>query len=540
MIIIVADKRVMKTLVILYADSRSLHIFDHIFDGKSAFERCLCWADSCKKLSDSEIVVLADKSIESECYSVLNKCNQNAELLVQEKWTIHNLFQVFAECTEKTGAENVIFAWADQPFLNFGITEKILSDHIEFSGEYTFAEGYPAGLCPEVINAGTCRILSQLSESVKKEIGKQILTRTSVFDLIKSDINSFEVETVISDVDYRLFRMNFNCGTKNNTEACKELFSMGVEKKNIEEISSEASKNVKILKTLPSYYNISITDYCSRRSIYIPSEMEKENDSSYMPLEQFKELVKQISLFSESAVVSLSAWGEACAHPNFVEFVKAVLSEPGLSVLIETDGLHLTEDMCREIKEKLNSVPELIDGGEGREKIYWIVKLDAASKEKYMEINNGGEGFEKANSAVTLLAKYFSGSVYPQFVRMNENEDELEKFYRFWSDKNSPSCGKVIIQKYSSCCKLMAERKPADLSPLERNPCWHIRRDLTILFDGTVCFCREMLRKNSVGNVFSDSLEDLWNKLTDEVQNHLKNKYSEMCGKCDEFYTFSF
>ena len=129
MIIIVADKRVMKTLVILYADSRSLHIFDHIFDGKSAFERCLCWADSCKKLSDSEIVVLADKSIESECYSVLNKCNQNAELLVQEKWTIHNLFQVFAECTEKTGAENVIFAWADQPCLNSGITEKILSDH---------------------------------------------------------------------------------------------------------------------------------------------------------------------------------------------------------------------------------------------------------------------------------------------------------------------------------------------------------------------------------------------------------------------------
>ena len=191
----------MKTLVILYADSRSLHIFDHIFDGKSAFERCLCWADSCKKLSDSEIVVLADKSIETECYSVLNKCNQNAELLVQEKWTIHNLFQVFAECTEKTGAENVIFAWADQPFLNFGITEKILSDHIEFSGEYTFAEGYPAGLCPEVINAGTCRILSQLSESVKKETVTPVVEEKKSVPEVKKQ-PEVKKEVVVSKYDY--------------------------------------------------------------------------------------------------------------------------------------------------------------------------------------------------------------------------------------------------------------------------------------------------------------------------------------------------
>lgn len=537
---IIADKKGMKTLVILYADSRSLHMFDRVFDGKSAFERCIDWADSCKKIGAEEIFVLADKAIEDECQSALKLCNCKTELIVQDKWTVHSLFSVFGDCAEKKEAENIIFAWADQPFVNFEITEKIINDHNEFAGEYTFAEGYPVGLCPEVINAGTCRILSQLSDSVKKEFGLQRVCRTSVFDLIKTDINSFEVETVISDVDYRLFRMNFNCGTKNNMLACKELFSMGILNESIEEISAKASENVKILKTVPSYYNISITDYCSRKSIYIPSEMERDRDSSCMPLEQFKELVKKISLFSETAVVSLSAWGEACAHPNFVEIVKAVLSEPGLSVLIETDGLHVTEDMCREIKEKLASVPELIDGGAGSEKIYWIVKLDAASKEKYSEVNNGCDGFEKAYSAVTLLSKYFAGAVYPQFVRMNENEEELEKFYRFWSDKNSPSGGKLIVQKYSSCCKKLAERKPADLSPLERNPCWHIRRDLTVLSDGTVCFCREMLRQNAVGNVFTDPLENLWDKLTEEVQNHMKNKYSEMCGKCDEFYTFSF
>lgn len=535
-----ADKKAMKTLVILYADSRSLHMFDRIFGGKSAFERSICWARSCEKISDSEIIILADKAIENECKSVLSVNENNVKLVTSEKWTVSGLFTTFYEYARETESENIVFAWADQPFLNTGITEKIMQDHVEYSGEYTFAEGYPAGLCPEVLNAGTCGILSQLSVGDRKTAGEKRIIRTSVFDFIKNDINSFEVETVISDVDYRLYRLNFNCGTKSNAAACSELFEMSPDGLNIEEISAMAVKNVNILKTLPSYYNISITDYCSKRNIYVPKEMEKETEASYMPLEKFREMVKKISLFSENAVVSLSAWGEACAHPNFVEIVKAVLSEPGLSVLIETDGLLITEDMCREIKDKLNSVQELTDGGIGLEKIYWIVRFDAASKEKYAEIKDGSQGFEKALSSVALLEKYFPDYVYPQFVRMNENEDELEKFYRFWSDRNSPSRGKVIIQKYSSCCKELPDRKPADLSPLERNPCWHIRRDLTVLCDGTVCFCHEMLRKNSPGNIFTDSMEVLWEKLTGEVCNHMKNSYSELCGKCDEFYTFSF
>ena len=147
--------------------------------------------------------------------------------------------------------------------------------------------------------------------------------------------------------------------------------------------------------------------------------------------------------------------------------------------------------------------------------------------------------FNSAVNSILALNKFFPTSVYPQFTRMNENEDELEKFYRFWHSKNSPSVGKVIIQKYNDFCKLLPSRKPADLSPLERNVCWHLKRDMTILCTGDVPLCRQFLF-SSIGNVFDEGVENIWKKYFDEIKNQLEKKYGEKCKDCDEYYTFNF
>ena len=263
-----------------------------------------------------------------------------------------------------------------------------------------------------------------------------------------------------------------------------------------------------------------------------------------MTFEQFAPLVKQIASFSENAVISLSLWGEALYHPQLLQFVAEVLKYPGLSVFIETTGemfgktagTALTETFAAKIADAAkNAVPRT----NGYEKVMWVVLLDAVTKEKYEEIHFT-DGFTTALKAVTVLEKYFPLAVYPQFTRMNQNEDQLEAFYRFWSAKTSLSGGKLIIQKYNSYGGLLPENKPCDLTPVERYPDWHLRRDMVILCNGDVPLYKESMLENCIGNVFTESLETIWHKSDNLMEDQIHKKYDEISGKCDEYYTFNF
>jgi spiro-SPASM protein len=170
--------------------------------------------------------------------------------------------------------------------------------------------------------------------------------------------------------------------------------------------------------------------------------------------------------------------------------------------------------------------------------VNWIVYLDAVEKSSYASIHNCDEAdFEKALASVSLLEKYFENCVYPQFMRMKTNESQLESFYRFWKEKESPSKGQLIIQKYNSYCSALENLKPADLSPVNRFPCWHLRRDMTILSDGCVPFCSQMSFSEKAGNILSDGIESVWKKFSEILKNH---KDFENCKKCDEWYVFNF
>lgn len=539
----------MKKIVFLYAGFSSRYPFEKIFLSQSAFDRSLLWAQNIEDCA--EIVIFTIPEIESEVKNIVNlSCKSNNKIITKEKWTIDILLENLAIETSASGADVAVYAFADCPFLSNELTQEIIDSHKNYVAEYTFQDGYPYGFAPEVIDKGTLNILSTMCQnqiSQGKILAEDLsIKHDSLFNIIKADINSFDLEVVMSEKDYRLLRLDFSCDKKENFIACKNLFNKASDLKTPftpKDLSDLAESSVEVQKTVPAYYSVQISGKCSSWPIYSPLTKDRAKEE-IMSLEKFDSLVKNIADFSENAFISLGGWGEPFLLENISEYVSKVLVFEGLSVLIETDGLCLSEKQILEIHNVVENAKERRNGNS---KILIIVSIDSFSEQKYCEIRSIDESiikgispFNKALNSVSVLAKYFPGCVYPQFTRMNENEDELEGFFRYWNEKTNPSNGKLVVQKYSTFCGMLPSRKSADLSPLTRNPCWHLKRDMTVLVDGNVPLCRERFFSDIQGNVFEDGIEKIWEKMTKVAESHIKCEYSQQCRNCDEYYTFNF
>ncbi|MBO5235667.1 MAG: spiro-SPASM protein [Spirochaetaceae bacterium] len=534
----------MKTLVSIFACDAPEYAFAPLFNGFSAFQRVCQWIQNlsvenkCGKIS--EVLIITDSFHENTIKDSLKEFPLKYSLEVGQYKNYSNFLSLLS--SKLSGYDTLIHSLCSCPFYDFELTEKLYELHKDTAAEYTFAEGWPEGLAPSIINAGTVSILSALpAKNTSYNVGQNIF-----FDLISSDINSFEVETLIAPEDMRQYRLNFECNSKEKTVACVNLFNFLNEKKEsfqADNLSAKAIFTNNVLRTVPCFYNIQISSFCGGTCSYCPypSEYEKKyghktfqsnikNPKCYMSLDKFKDLAKNISDFSSEAVVSLSLWGEPLAHPNFIEFVKALLQYSGLSVLIETDGQLVTPELAETLSKEVVNCKERTNG---YKPIIWIISKDALDQNMYETMRGKGSSeypvsLKKAEDAVEILKPLFPDAVYTQFLRTKYNEEQLKAFYH--SHKET---GGMIIQKYDNFAGLMPDLKVTDLSPLVRGICWHQRRDMVILVDGSVPFCREYMLDNHFGNVFSESLESIWDK-------GKAMEFCEKCRNCDEYYTFNF
>jgi spiro-SPASM protein len=203
--------------------------------------------------------------------------------------------------------------------------------------------------------------------------------------------------------------------------------------------------------------------------------------------------------------------------------VRAAGRRPGIRLLVETSGVGWRPGVLERIAADAVQPPT------------WIVSLDAATAPVYGRLR--GDGFAEAAATAAELLRLFPATTHVQAVRMRENEDDLESFWRDWKART----GRVIVQKYDDFAGTLPDRKVADLSPLARFPCWHLRRDVAVLLDGTVPLCREDLRAASpLGNAFRDDLAEIWARGARVYDRHVAGDLPDLCRRCDEYHTFNF
>ncbi len=480
--------------------------------GKSALDRVL---DKVRGMEGVDrIVLVSDRDIPESPVPVVRVPGPGSRPFLDALSSFH---------AGTDGRDALIRIRGDAPFFDPALAARMLADFRRYRAEYFFADGFPAGVAPEILSPRILPALRLLAEKAPEPLGEE-----GLFPVIQKDINSFDLETEISRVDLREHRLSLTCDTRRNRMACERLLALGAD--DADSILDLVPANLGILRTLPAFASLQVTGGCPQACSYCPyprfgGDILARRD--FMPLDRYARLMEEISEFCGDAVIDLSLWGEPSRHPDFPALVKSTLRHRGLSLIVETSGLGWDDDA-------VEKTAALADG-----RMDWIVSLDETEGSAYERLR--GPGFEEALARTETLMRLFPGRVHVQAVRMRENEDHLEAFYRGWKARTE----NVIIQKYDSFCGSLPDRSVADLSPLDRRPCWHLARDLVVLLDGSVPVCRECWAPGIpegaefLGNVFEEGLAALWSKGESWFDHHIRKDYPGICGRCDEYHTYN-
>ncbi|MFW6343492.1 MAG: spiro-SPASM protein [Sediminispirochaetaceae bacterium] len=432
---------------------------------------------------------------------------------------------------ESEGADHLFFIWGDTPLIDPELADRMFRRHVKYFASYTFADGYPQGVAPEILGTGCLGQLSELAGRHDVDQG-----RTMLFDVIQKDINAFDLETEVSPRDLRLHRVVLAADTRRNYLLLGRVMEKGgVDAESIVRVVEEHQE---VLRTLPAYMQVQITEGCPQSCMYCPypqiagaTKAGKEAGgedvtqlTGSMKLETWKTLLADAHSYCDDLVVGIGLWGEPALHDDIAEMVKAALSYPKFRVVIETSGVGWSV-------EDLRSISRL-----DTDRVDWIVSLDAATPETYKKIR--GPQWDEVWSAIQMMRELYPVSrLHIQAVRMHENEEELEQFYRYWKNEEVP----LIIQKYDNFCGMLPDKKVTDLSPLTRFACRHLKRDLAVLMDGSVRMCREDVKgEYPLGNIIEEGMETVWERMTPFYLRHIKGDLPSLCERCDEYYTFNF
>jgi len=522
----------MNALLVLYGGNLSKYAFEAVYDGKNTVEMSIEQAQ--KFPGVGKIVLFADENTD---FSFLS---QNIERIYAPMWSKRNLLEKIAKL--QSGFDLIYFAFADCPFLDPALAGAVAERHIRYKAEYSYADGWPFGLAPETLSPGTAGILA----NILGEDGN--IERDILFSVIQKDINSFDIETEISPVDLSCHRLNLQADSKRNLLLLNNFISANAGKiPSAADAEKIVAERPEILRTLPAFYPIQVYGGCPQTCPICPypSFTDAANRKDFMDSEKFESLLDKITVFSGDAVIDLSLWGELSLHPEKLKIIEAVMKRKELALIIETSGLGWKNE---ELEQTANYNEQLLKNKEyltNRENplppVSWIVSLDSSDSQQYLKIR--GNGFTEALSCAKKLLSLFPNDCYVQAVRVKGSEEDTEKFYRYWKDASPKGEKNIIIQKYDDFCGSLEKKQASDISPVIRQSCWHIMRDMPVLIEGTVPLCREDMTvfkggtTRVLGNVFNDSLESIWQNGDRYYKEHCKRNY---CADCDEYYTYNF
>ncbi|MCK5735653.1 MAG: hypothetical protein KAH21_04200, partial [Spirochaetaceae bacterium] len=284
----------MKNLAIINIAGISPLADKPVFAGLSAIKRVMEWAESIPEASG--IVFFADR--ETEVPKGTLELGTNPEdqpfaplrVLRKDKWTEKTLVEALVTVSRLDSPEALFYTWGDFPLIDGVVSTNLWKLHYKFDAEYSFADGYPVGLAPEVLSSLLPEKLLPLAASRNNPVA-----RDSLFEILRQDINAFDVETQLSPIDLRMDRVSISCDTQRNVNIVERLYAAGgIDAESLCRIIPE---NRILLRDLPAFFPIQITDHCPQACSYCPFPKyagDPRNGKEFMDAGTFKTLCRNI------------------------------------------------------------------------------------------------------------------------------------------------------------------------------------------------------------------------------------------------------
>lgn len=425
---------------------------------------------------------------------------------------------VFREIYKALGSYNdAVYLFIDTPLIDLEVLKEMVSLHHTEYAEYTYGEGFPVGVVPEVLNIDLFAKCAALTEKDHTDIGRE-----SLFDALSKEINSFDIGTYFAPRDLKLMRLELSTSLKRNRLLVQRIAERAGIECSYRTLCELIDGSPEIVRTLPSYFEIEITNRVNGSCIYSPL-CHMKRGSKDMRYEDFTTIVDKIREFSETAHVAFSYLGEPLLHRELKKFIEYTLSQRDLNLILETDGLLLTPDFS-DYFHQLHA-----------DNLHIIIEIDAVKEETYQRVRDGNLNSVERNAR--FLLSRMQKNVYVQMVRLDENEQEMIKFFDVWEKEGA----KVIIQKYNSYLGLLPSLSHSDLRPLDRMPCWHLLRDMVAFFNGDVPRCKQDINcLFPLGNLLNEDIEAVWERGKPFYLQHTRKDYDSSCKMCDEYFVFNF
>ncbi|AOP32954.1 spiro-SPASM protein [Leptospira tipperaryensis] len=403
------------------------------------------------------------------------------------------------------------------PCLDETLTKELYERHDRYLSQYSYSENLPAGIVPAILSR---EFTNSLPETIK----------TSAQEYLLKNINHYDVEIFYHAPDLRQYRLDFSLKNRRSLNLVRG-FLKTKEDWSYQEILPWITSHPEVFRTGPSYLELEVYRGCELSCTFCPRQFgTNDQDGTFLAPNFLENLLKQQEAsFSNEYSVCFGGMGEPLLHPQFAELVKRTASFSLLQELMIETALYSDLNPILESLEKLPS--------EEKEKITWIVNLTTRNPEKYKNLY-GKKELEKILSNLEKLEKIFpKNQIHLQFLKIKEAEDEVEA----WVDETERQGYGVILQKYNRFAGLMPEKRVTDLTPIQREFCWHLNRDLYVNSNGTVSICRQSSGKE-FGNLHKENLIDIWQKGLPSFSNSLNGKHEATgapCLTCDEWYTFN-